>query len=84
MKLKKTLPEALLTTFLIRLLITGAHVGDAIAIIALAALLAYENYLEHIKIPDPQKEMKDKLSILEGKLDSVANKIGALTAFRTK
>jgi hypothetical protein len=54
------LPILLLSSFLIRLLITGAQFGDALVIIALSALYAGYYYLKVTKEPEANQELKTR------------------------
>jgi hypothetical protein len=74
----KSLTQILLSAFLIRILVFGASIGDAIAISALAGLNGFWMYLEFKKVPEPNKEIKDKLIEMEERVSSVQNKVGAL------
>lgn len=63
----KTLTEALLTAFVIRLLVTGASLGDSYVIASFCAAWAYSWYLQTIKIIDPNIEVKKRLDAVEEK-----------------
>lgn len=82
MKLKDIPTQALIIAFLIRLLITGANFGDALALSALVSLLGYEKFLESKRVADPSKEIKDKIAAVEAKIDNGLNKVNAFMAFR--
>lgn len=47
--------------FTLRLVAVGASYGDALALIALAALKGFELWLEHIKVKSTEKETKEEL-----------------------
>lgn len=63
----KTLTEALLTAFVIRLLIKGASLGDSYVVASLCGAWAYSWYLETLKIVDPSVELRKRLDIVEEK-----------------
>jgi hypothetical protein len=83
MKLKpKSLTQVLLSAFLIRLLVTGASIGDALALLSLSGIYAYFLYLESTHVPEANKDLKDRLVALEDKVSKTENKIGAMTLNR--
>ena len=63
-----TFQKSILIAFLIRLLITGANVGDAICIIALAALFGGMAFMEYKKIPDVNIEFKKELDVIKAEI----------------
>lgn len=75
----KSLTQVLLSAFLVRLLVTGASIGDALALISLSGLYAFWCYLEFKKEPEANKEIKNKLFELEEKVRTTENKIGAFS-----
>lgn len=76
------LSQILLAAFLCRLLIKGASIGDSLAIIALCGVYGLHMYLEHIKEPEVNKELKEKVAQLEDKVSKQENKLGAIALRR--
>jgi uncharacterized membrane protein YfbV (UPF0208 family) len=76
--MRSYLPSILLVSFLIRLLVTGASIGDAIVIIALSALFAGWYWLETKKEPVPNAEIKNKIVELEEQLKLTKDKINSV------
>lgn len=74
----KSLTQILLSAFLIRLLVFGASIGDAIAILALAGLNGFWMYLESKKVAEPHKEITDRLVQVEERVSTIQNKVGAM------
>jgi len=72
------LPSLLLTSLLIRTLIFGASIGDAIALIALSALYGYHYYLQSKKQVPVNKEILDRIVQIEESLKDTKSKVGAL------
>lgn len=64
-----------LSLLLLRLLVTGASIGDALALIGLSSLLGYQFFLESKKQPIPNKEITDRLLEVEEKLTIISNKV---------
>lgn len=77
-----SLPQILLSAFLIRLLVTGASIGDALALLSLSGIYAFYLYLESKKIPEANKDIKDRLVAIEDKVQKAESKIGLLTLNR--
>lgn len=75
----KYLPSLLLSAFLVRLLITGADIGEAIVITALSCLYGGFMYLEHSKQPTPNKDIYDKISDLEDQLKGTKDKLNSVS-----
>ncbi len=73
------LPTFLISAYLIRLLITGAGLGDSIVFIVLGALLAGHAYLEHIREPEANKELKEKISQMDERLITVKQKVDSFS-----
>lgn len=74
----KSLTQILVSGYLIRLLITGASIGDAIVIIALSALYGFYMHLEASKEPVANQDLKDKIASLETLVNSASTKVAAL------
>lgn len=76
-------PHFLLFSYLIRLLVHGASLGDALVMLVFGALYAGHHYLDHIKEPEVNKDIKDKLVLLQESHESLKNKVGAVTMVNT-
>lgn len=72
------LPTFLLASFLIRLLVTGASIGDAIVITSLSALYAAWCWVELKKEIPINKEIKDRVVELEEQLKNTKDKINSV------
>lgn len=72
------LPPAILISFLIRLLITGASVGDSIVMIALCGLYAGHLYMESKKQVPVNKEIVDKINQLEELMNKTRDKVNTV------
>ncbi len=72
------LPTFLISSFIIRLLITGAGLGDALVVLSLAGLYAGHLYLEHIREPEANPELRARLSLTEAMLEKVKNKVDSM------
>lgn len=64
-----------LSALLLRLLVTGASIGDALALIGLSALLSYDLYLQSKKEPVANNDIRSRLTELEERLSVVSNKV---------
>jgi hypothetical protein len=73
------LGQILLSSFLVRLLITGASIGDALALMGLGAVYGIHIYLDAKKIPDPNIEHKARIDSLENKIQLLESKLGVMT-----
>lgn len=81
----KYLPAILLSSFIIKLLITGTTLGDGVAIIALVFLYIGNIYLESKKEKPANSELLDRVIYLEEQLGDTKQKISAIslqTAYR--
>lgn len=74
----KSLTQILLSAFLIRLLVTGASIGDALTMLSLSSLYGFWMYLQSKVEISPNKEIKDRVVELEERLSTVQNKVGAM------
>lgn len=72
------LPTLVLLAFLVRLLITGASIGESIVCLGLCALYSFHLYLDSKKIPVANKELIDRIVSLEESLQSTREKVSAL------
>jgi hypothetical protein len=75
----KHLPVFLITAYLIRLLAFGASLGDAIVMIVLGALYAGYVYLDHIKQPEANADLKTRLGELEKIQTLLKNKVDSFS-----
>jgi hypothetical protein len=72
------LPTLILSSFLIRLLVLGAGIGEALVIIGLSALYGYHLLLESKKQTPVNKEIVDRIVELEEQLSITKNKVNAI------
>lgn len=72
------LPTLALIALLLRVLVTGASIGEAIGLIGLAALYAYQLYLNHKLEPIANKNLWDRVIALEEQLQSTREKVNAV------
>lgn len=75
----KTLTEALLTAFVIRLLVTGASLGDSYVVASLCAVWAFSWQLEKTKHIDPSIELNSRVALIEEKNKQIESKLNAQT-----
>lgn len=61
MKVYKLFPLLILLAFLIKTLIMPVSIGDAIILVGLASLYGFWTYLEFIKEPPVNKDIRDAL-----------------------
>lgn len=73
----KTLTEALLIAFIIRLLIKGADLGDSYVVASLCATWCYQLYLEKLLVVDPSVELRKRLDAVEEKSKQFESKFAA-------
>lgn len=78
----KSLTQVLVSVFLIRLLVTGASIGDALVIIALSGLYALYMHIESNIQPEANQDIRDRLKAVEDKAANTDTKMGALTLRR--
>lgn len=78
-KLLRYFPHLLIFSYLIRLLITGASLGDALVVLVFGLLVAGRDYLEHIREPEANLELKTRIDELEKTQDSIKSKVSSLT-----
>lgn len=78
-KLFFNLAPTALSLYLIRLLITGASIGDSLTIIGLASLYAYFLFLESKKEVPVNKQYWDRLVELEERVKGQQDNLNALT-----
>lgn len=74
----KYFPSLLLSSYLIRILVTGSSVGDAISLFALCSLFAYNTFLESKKQTPVNKDVYDKISYLEEQLGLTKSKLSSI------
>lgn len=78
----KSLTQVLLSAFVIRLLVTGASIGDSLAVLSLSAIYAFYLYLESKKEPVANKDLSDRIALVEEKIQKTDTKVGALALRR--
>lgn len=74
----KALSQILVSAYLVRLMITGASIGDALVIASLTGLYGYWMYLEFIREPEANQDLRDKVAKMEDKINNTEAKIGAV------
>lgn len=72
------LPTLVLFSFLIRILITGASIGDAISLLGLAALYSYHLYIDSKKQHPVNKVILDRISDLEDQVRVAKESVNAV------
>jgi len=72
------LPFFLLLSFLVRLLFTGANIGEAIVIIALSCLYGFFHFLHNKKEPEVNKDLKNRLVEMEEQHKLLKDKVSSL------
>lgn len=73
----KTICEALLCAFVVRLLVTGASIGDALALLSLASLYGYQEYIKTTKIEDPNAALVSRMVAIEEQSKKISSKVDA-------
>ena len=68
----------LVPAYVIRLLITGASIGDALVIIALSGIYAFYMHLEAKREPEVNKDLKDRLVSVEAMVQQANTKVSAM------
>ena len=76
--LNKYLPQVLLSSLLIKCLITGSSIGDALGLIGLASLVGFNLYLDVKREIPVNKEIKDRLLELEESVRETKSKVSAI------
>jgi hypothetical protein len=74
----KSLIEMLLSLFVARLLITGASIGDALAILSLSGVYGLYLHIESKKEPRVNQDILDRLASVEDKASKTETKVGAV------
>jgi hypothetical protein len=82
-KILRFFPHILIFSYLIRLLITGASLGDALVMFVFGSLLGGHSYLEHAKEPPANTDIKERLLKLEESHESVKGKVSSMTIAKT-
>ena len=80
---KINIPLFALCLLSLRSVILGAGIGDAITIVALAGIYAYDLYLKQLKVIDINLETKDKLEVLQKQMNEIKDNVVALKISRT-
>lgn len=78
MKKLVSFPALILSAFLIRLLVTGASIGDSLVIIGLASLYASWSYFESKKETPVNKAILDRVVDLEEIVKSTKETVNSL------
>lgn len=77
----KTLTEALLIAFILRLIVKGASLGDSYVVASLCGVWAYQLYLEKLQIVDTTAELgaelRKRLVVVEEKTKQHDSKFAA-------
>lgn len=73
------LPPILLSLYILRLLILGSHIADSIIISSLVCLYGGWLYLQHIKEPEANTELKERLIAVEESVKSANQKVTAIS-----
>lgn len=73
------LPSFLILSFIIRLLIVGAGIGEALVAIALSGLYGFYYYLESKKEPIANKDLLERLLALEDQIKTTREKVNSIT-----
>lgn len=74
----KSLTQILVSAYLVRLMLTGADVGDALVILSLSALYGFHMYLDNKKEPEANRELKDKIAEVEKIAQQTQTKVSAM------
>lgn len=74
----KYFPAVFLSSYLVRILVTGASIGDAIALTAFCGLFAYFLFLETKKAIPVNKDIYEKLTYLEEQLGLAKSKLSSI------
>lgn len=83
MKLLLNLAPVALLSYLVRILVTGASVGDSLSIIGLSALYAFFLFLESKKEVPVNKQYWDRLLELEERVKGHHDSISSLNIKNT-
>ena len=73
--MEKYLPTLLITSLLIRCLVFGAGLGDALALVALSGLYGFSLFLSNKKEPLANKELWDRLIAAEEAIKVTREKV---------
>lgn len=76
--MKQYFPLLLLSSFLLRLLITGTSLSEAIALTSLCALYSIHHYIESKREAPINEEFKLKVSGLERQMSDINNNLKAV------
>lgn len=72
------LSPIILLLYSTRLLILGSHIADAIVLTSLACLYGFWLYLEGIKEPEANVELKERIIALEASLSATKEKVNSI------
>lgn len=71
-------PILILSAFIMRLLITGASVGDSLVILGLSALYSFYYYIESKKQPIANKDLIDRIVELEEQIRATKESVHSI------
>ena len=78
----KSLTEILVSLYLVRLLLTGASIGDALVMLGLSGLYAFYMHLETKNVPEANQDLKDRIDAVEKLAESANSKISVMSIRR--
>ena len=81
MKVLKYFPLLILLVFLIKTLITPVGVSEAIILVGLASLYGFWSYLEFIKEPPVNQDVKNELIAAKAEIVRINDEIDKLKAY---
>lgn len=81
MKILKYFPLLILLVFLIKTLITPVGVSEAIILVGLASLYGFWSYLEFIKEPPVNQDVKNELIAAKAEIVRINDEIDKLKAY---
>lgn len=76
-------PLIALSLLSLRAVIFSASIGDAIGIVALSGVVCFTNYLKHVKIEDPTKDIREALAESQLKIEEIKSTVNSLKLART-
>lgn len=76
--LREYLPELIFLGFSLRMIVTGASIGDAIAIISLVAIYGFTHFIKSKKI-DQEAELRKDIDDLRNAITSIKLSNGLVT-----
>lgn len=76
--MEKLLPAILLSAYIVRLLLVGASIGEALVIISLSSLLGLKMYLEDNKEEPINDEIKKQITQLNEELKTIKDSVASI------